>query len=53
MYCVMTFQTETVLQRFMIRFEVLALDCKDHLSVYDGEVVAEAPRVREDFLLSS
>ncbi|XP_015914817.1 uncharacterized protein [Parasteatoda tepidariorum] len=34
--CVLTFQTDTILQRFMLRFERLALDCNDHLFIYDG-----------------
>lgn len=29
-------QTETILQRFMLRFEQLQLDCNDHLYIYDG-----------------
>lgn len=36
MKCVVTFHTDTVLQRFMLRFEHLALDCNDHLYIYDG-----------------
>ena len=39
MNCIMTFQTESVLQRFMLRFEELALDCGDHLFIYDGDLV--------------
>lgn len=34
--CTITFQTDTILQRFMLRFEKLALDCDDHLFIYDG-----------------
>ncbi|XP_035231939.1 uncharacterized protein LOC118203760 isoform X1 [Stegodyphus dumicola] len=34
--CVLTFQTDTILQRFMLRFERLALDCNDHLYIFDG-----------------
>ncbi len=34
--CIITFQTDTILQRFMLRFEKLALDCNDHLIIYDG-----------------
>lgn len=34
--CLITFQTETVLQRFMLRFDQLQLDCNDHLFIYDG-----------------
>ncbi|XP_076339796.1 uncharacterized protein LOC143240738 isoform X3 [Tachypleus tridentatus] len=35
--CVVTFQTDSILQRFMLRFERLALDCNDHLYVFDGD----------------
>lgn len=34
--CSLTFQTGSILQRFMMRFEVLQLDCNDHLYIYDG-----------------
>lgn len=34
--CVITFQTDSVLQKFMLRFEQLQLDCNDHLYIYDG-----------------
>ena len=34
--CVVTFQTESILERFMIRFEKLAIDCNDKLVIYDG-----------------
>ncbi|XP_026478714.1 uncharacterized protein LOC113385117 [Ctenocephalides felis] len=34
--CVITFQTHSVLQRFMLRFDILQLDCNDHLYIYDG-----------------
>ncbi|XP_064088462.1 uncharacterized protein LOC135202929 isoform X1 [Macrobrachium nipponense] len=34
--CVITFQTDSILQRFMLRFERLQLDCNDHLFIYDG-----------------
>lgn len=34
--CTITFQTETILQKFMLRFDQLQLDCNDHLLVYDG-----------------
>ncbi|XP_015926834.1 uncharacterized protein [Parasteatoda tepidariorum] len=36
MKCVVTFSTDTILQRFMLRFEHLALDCNDHLYIFDG-----------------
>jgi hypothetical protein len=34
--CVLTFQTHSILQRFMLRFDQLQLDCNDHLFIYDG-----------------
>ncbi|KAJ6645592.1 hypothetical protein Bhyg_00799, partial [Pseudolycoriella hygida] len=34
--CVITFQTHSILQRFMLRFDMLKIDCNDHLYVYDG-----------------
>lgn len=34
--CVITFQTHSILQRFMLRFDMLQLDCNDHLFIYDG-----------------
>ncbi|XP_065281403.1 uncharacterized protein [Dermacentor albipictus] len=34
--CAVTFQTDSILQRFMLRFERLALDCHDHLVIFDG-----------------
>lgn len=34
--CVITFQTDSILQKFMLRFERLALDCYDHLYIFDG-----------------
>ncbi|XP_070494699.1 uncharacterized protein [Chironomus tepperi] len=34
--CEITFQTHSILQRFMLRFDTLSLDCNDHLYVYDG-----------------
>ncbi|XP_050306924.1 uncharacterized protein LOC126743748 isoform X2 [Anthonomus grandis grandis] len=34
--CVITFQTHSILQRFMLRFDGLQLDCNDHLYIYDG-----------------
>ncbi|XP_063851216.1 uncharacterized protein LOC135094781 isoform X1 [Scylla paramamosain] len=39
--CEVTFQTASVLQRFMLRFERLQLDCNDHLYIYDGAHVTE------------
>ncbi|XP_063974991.1 uncharacterized protein LOC135161391 isoform X2 [Diachasmimorpha longicaudata] len=34
--CVTIFQTHSILQRFMLRFDRLQLDCNDHLYIYDG-----------------
>lgn len=34
--CFITFQTHSILQRFMLRFDFLQLDCNDHLYIYDG-----------------
>ncbi|XP_014278213.1 uncharacterized protein loaf [Halyomorpha halys] len=34
--CIITFQTHSILQRFMLRFDELTLDCNDHLFIYDG-----------------
>jgi hypothetical protein len=34
--CTITFQTESILERFMIRFEELAIDCNDKLYLFDG-----------------
>ncbi|XP_056646634.1 uncharacterized protein LOC130451561 isoform X1 [Diorhabda sublineata] len=34
--CIITFQTHSILQRFMLRFDFLQLDCNDHLYIYDG-----------------
>ena len=45
--CIMTFQTDTILQRFQLRFEELALDCNDHLYIFDG-AHAFNPKVSDD-----
>lgn len=34
--CIVTFQTHSILQSFMLRFDELHLDCNDHLYIYDG-----------------
>lgn len=34
--CVTTFATESILKRFMVRFERLQIDCNDMLYIYDG-----------------
>ncbi|KAH8369657.1 hypothetical protein KR093_000570 [Drosophila rubida] len=43
--CVITFQTQTILQRFMLRFDMLQLDCNDHLLVYDGAHAVSTPKI--------
>ena len=45
MNCTLTFQTELVSQRFMLRFDDLRLDCYDHLYVYDGDGFAGQSKV--------
>jgi hypothetical protein len=40
-----TFTTESVLQKFMLRFEELKLDCNDHLYIYDGDIAVGNPKV--------
>lgn len=37
--CVITFTTESVLQRFMLRFEDLKLDCNDNLQVGENSIM--------------
>ena len=34
--CIVTFQTESILEKFMIRFDKLNIDCNDKLVIYDG-----------------
>merc|ERR1712117_3764 len=34
--CVITFQTESVVEKFLLKFERLQMDCNDHLYIYDG-----------------
>ncbi|KAL9908969.1 low-density lipoprotein receptor domain containing lost and found isoform 1-T6 [Glossina fuscipes fuscipes] len=43
--CIITFQTYSILQRFMLRFDMLQLDCNDHLYVYDGEHAVATPKI--------
>ncbi|KAI5743422.1 hypothetical protein M8J77_018035 [Diaphorina citri] len=42
--CSITFQTDSILQRFMLRFDVLQLDCNDHLFIYDGAHAVGSPK---------
>ena len=54
--CVITFQTESILEKFLLKFERLQMDCNDHLYIYDGAHVAGPWRVRlvtDHVLLSS
>ena len=44
--CVITFQTESVVEKFLLKFERLQMDCNDHLYIYDGAHVAGPWRVR-------
>lgn len=44
--CVVTFQTHSILQRFMVRFDTLHLDCNDHLYIYDGAHAVGTPKVK-------
>ena len=44
--CVITFQTESILEKFLLKFERLQMDCNDHLYIYDGAHVAGPWRVR-------
>ena len=43
--CVITFQTESILEKFLLKFERLQMDCNDHLYIYDGAHVAGPWRV--------
>ncbi|KPI98468.1 hypothetical protein RR46_03620 [Papilio xuthus] len=42
--CTVTFQTHSILQRFMLHFDMLQLDCNDHLYVYDGAHATAPPK---------
>lgn len=43
--CALTFQTHSILQRFLVRFDALQLDCNDHLYIYDGAHATGVPKV--------
>lgn len=49
--CVVTFQTHSILQRFMLRFDMLQLDCNDHLYVYDGAHAVGTHKVSVNVLM--
>ena len=51
--CVITFQTESVVEKFLLKFERLQMDCNDHLYIYDGAHVAGAWRVSSYCLILS
>ena len=34
--CVITFQTQSILEKFLLKFNRLHMDCHDHLYIYDG-----------------
>ncbi|KOX68149.1 hypothetical protein WN51_08038 [Melipona quadrifasciata] len=44
--CTITFQTHSILQRFMLRFDQLQLDCNDHLYIYDGAHAVSSYKVK-------
>lgn len=44
--CALTFQTHSILQRFLVRFDTLQLDCNDHLYIYDGAHATGVPKVK-------
>ncbi|OQR74481.1 hypothetical protein BIW11_09040, partial [Tropilaelaps mercedesae] len=37
LYCVMTFQTSSILQKLALRFERLSLGCNDHVAIFFGD----------------
>ena len=45
--CVTTFATESILKRFMVRFERLQIDCNDMLYIYDGAHAIGAHKVTQ------
>lgn len=51
--CIVTFQTHTILQRFMLRFDQLQLDCNDHLFIYDGAHIVDSYKVGDGIDLAT
>jgi len=49
--CVTTFQTHSILQRFMIHFDRLQLDCNDHLFIFDGAHAVGQHKVCQSIIL--
>ena len=43
--CVISFQTESILEKFLLKFDRLHMDCHDHLYIYDSAHVTGAWRV--------
>lgn len=50
--CALTFQTHSILQRFLVRFDSLQLDCNDHLYIYDGAHATGTPKVNNQMIFS-
>ncbi|CAG0879016.1 unnamed protein product [Darwinula stevensoni] len=42
--CTITFQTDSALQHFLLRFEKLELDCHDHLQIFDRANAVGKPK---------
>jgi len=42
--CEMSFQTESIVEKFILKFEKLNMDCNDHLYIYDGAHATGAHR---------
>lgn len=49
--CSLTFQTHSILQRFLVRFDALHLDCNDRLFIYDGAHATGEPKVKYNLLI--
>lgn len=49
--CVTTFQTHSILQRFMIHFDRLQLDCNDHLFIFDGAHAVGQHKVSQSIII--
>ena len=49
--CVITFQTDSVIEKFLLKFDRLHMDCHDHLYVYDGAHATGSYRVGCDSVM--
>ena len=49
--CVITFKTESILEKFILKFDRLHMDCHDHLYIYDGAHATGAYRVGIIFMV--